>query len=294
MQWDEAGIRTGESKNIKIAPYAFEAFLEQQKMNSRPGINTGSPKEPATHVSKKRIGIARPRIAGSEAEFDQNGYFIGLWPNLGANKLASMSNFFMEPENCYCDCAFKEGAGKVYVTDDLSKFEEPVVVKVGLDLGVVLYVGKDQKILEMYKRPGEFVIPAPQIRKDVRKINPYINLYRRAKIFVKIHENPKIAKLILDTAKDVKKGRFCTDRKSFEEFSMKISQFVSLEQLFPRLTTRFDEKYNKLEKAISENDIESMRNSSNELLGILEENDPFFHIRQEREDELQEIIQHLT
>lgn len=290
-QWDEASIRTGESGNIKAAPYAFDALLEQYKMNFKLGINTGSPKEPAVQVSKKKIGVKEPRIAGSEAEFDQDGYFISLWANLGSNKVKSMSNFFMEPENCYCDCAFKEGAGEIYVTDDLSKFEEPLVVKVGLDLGVVLYVGEDQRLLEIYKRPGEFVIPAPEIRKDVRKINPYINLYRRAKIFVRIHESPKVAKMISDTAKEIKKGRFCSDSKCFEEFSGKISQFVSIEQLFPRITTRFDEKHTKLKRAISEGDIDAMSKCSNELISILEDNEPFFHVKQEKESELDEIIQ---
>lgn len=293
-QHREASIRTGESKNVKIIPYAYDVVLEQQKLNCLPGMNTGSPKDAAVEVSKRKIGISKDLIEGSVGEFDRHGNFIRFILNLGTNKAVSMSNFYhREPFNCYCDCSFvaePELGRKVYVTDDL-EFDKYAIAKIGSQLGVVLYVG-EESIVEMYKRPGEFIINAPEIREDARKIRPYLNLYRRAKIFARLH-SPREAKSILDCANEIKKlKRAPMDKSVITQLEDRISKFISLESLFPVLTTRFNRKFAEFDDEISQEsiDFEAVKRSANSLTEILERNDPIFHTKEEREMQLNEII----
>jgi len=289
-QHTEASIRTGESKNIKIIPYSHDAILEQYKMNCLPAISTGSPKDAATEVSKRQIGISEDFIEGSIPLFDKNGKFVRFLFNLGTNKAVSMSNFYQKSHNCYCDCSFlvePELARKVYVTDDIFEFDRYVVAKVGSQLGIVLYVGEEEAV-EVFKRPGEFVVNAPEIRKDARKIKPYLKLYRRAKIYAHLH-SPKEAKTILSCVKEIKRLKYQQD---FRRLADKMSKFISLEMLFPVLTTRFKRKLVEFEDEISRKPIDSniVKRSANDLIETLEENDPIFHVREERGSELNEIV----
>lgn len=288
----EASIRTGESKNVKIIPNIYDAILEQQKMNCISGINTGSPKDAATAVSERKIGIQKDFIEGSIPKFDRNGKFVGFWFNLGTNKGVSMSNFYQKSYNCYCDCSFvaeEDLARKIYVTDDLSGFEKYTIAKIGSLLGIVLFVS-EKEIIEIYKRPGEFIINAFEIRKDARKINSYLDLYRRAKIFVRLHD-PKEAKFIFNCVKEIKKLKLIEKNLiQCHELNDRISKFLSTEILFPILTTKFKRKIVEFEDAILKEDSKTMKRMADDLIEILEKNDPMFHLKEKREHELNEII----
>jgi len=247
-QHEEACLRTAKSKNIKIVPYAFQAFLEQTKIGCELGINTGSPRDVAALVSKEKIGIPKAKIAGSELIFDQDGYFKEGILNLGKNKVISMSNFFLQPENCYCDCSFiLSERSAMYVTDDL-EFDKHIAAKVGLEGGVVLYVGKKE-----YERK-EFIISAPEIRKDLRRINPYVQLYRRAKLFATLVE-PENANEIVKILKKIKQEE---NGKKLKEM---VEKFLELNPLFPRIRSQICKKSKK-----------------EELTEILEENEPLFNL----------------
>lgn len=285
-QYIEAGIRTGESKNIKSIPYAFDAFLEQQKLNCFLGICTGSPKFPAKEVSIKKIGIKEPNIAASEPVFDNNGNFLEMRFNLGTNKIVSMGIFHLP--KCYCNFALTtnpDEANLVYTTDDLSDFEKPLAVKIGSQLGAVLYVGEE---LFDIGQIGEFVVNAPEIRKDLRKVNHYLDLYRRARIYPYLHD-PKIVDETFEVVEEIK--HLEKDYGSNHgELLDKIFYFLSLEIMFPSLTTRVLEKYYKLKNELDKVDPYFIK----DLIDILKSHDPAFHATDKRKVELKNIIASLA
>jgi hypothetical protein len=281
---DDACTLTEESENIKFIPHAFDAIVEQEKLNCLVGINTGSPKDVTKEVVKKKIGIQEPNIAGSKPIFDSHENFLEFYLNLGTNKPISMSNFHL-PE-CYCDFSLTVNpneARQYYVTDDLSDFEWPLAVKIGSKLGIVLYVGEDYSKIP---RIGEFVINAPEIRKDPRRIGYYLNLHRRSKIFPYIHD-PKTVRKIIDTAEEI-----LYLAETYEgDYSLlleKIPQFLSLEVLFPSLTTNVSREYQRLKH--EDINLPHVKEGIKNLVNILKENDPAFHATSERKNELDNII----
>lgn len=275
----EACVRVGESKNIKIVPHAFETILELEKMNCKIGINTGSPKTAVEEVSRRKIGIQPTNIAATEF-FYKNGFFIGSRLNLGKNKEISMSEYFLP--KAYCDFSLTVNPNWpkiIYIADGvLSPFEKYIAAKVGSSLGIVLEVKKDQKEIKGY----EYVINATEIRKDLRKIKPYIELYRRATIYpflVKPEESYQAIKL----ADEIKLSQF----DNFEDLLDKIQDFLSIEVLFPTLTKRVDKKCRELKKKLKNG---LKRSEVEEIVNILKAYDPAFNIKEERKEELKKII----
>ncbi|MEM5853181.1 MAG: hypothetical protein QXG39_06660 [Candidatus Aenigmatarchaeota archaeon] len=279
-QFLEACVETGRSKNIKIVHYAREAFIELEKMGCVVGINSGSPKTAIEEICKRKIGVDNSNIAGSEFLFDEKGYFSTSSLNLGENKKKSMSEYFL-PET-YCDLSFLTNSKKpnlIYVTDDLSHFEEPVVAKVGSKLGVTLFVGKD---LEKYGN-YEYVINAPELREDFRKIKPYLNLYRRAKIFSSLYK-PEESEKMIELAEEIKSY----DYEDFNYISSKIEDFLSLNVLFPKSVSRIEEKIYELRK---KSEINALRKEElREIVELMESFDPLFHVNEKRKEELKKII----
>jgi phosphoserine phosphatase len=278
----EACVRVGESKNIKIVPYASEALLELQKMKCKVGINTGSIRQAVEEVSKRKIGIEATNIAGTKFFYDKKGIFIKSWLNLGKNKEKSMSEYFLPEAYCNFSLTINPNLANIfYVTDDLSPFESYVAVKIGSSLGSILYVGKN---FEKYEKDYDYVINAPEIRKDLRKIKPYFELIRRARIYPFLHKPEKVEEII-KLAEEIKFSN-CENQK---EVLDKIQDFISSEILFPKLTTKIDEKFKKLRKRLEKGSLK--KEELKKLIKILKDFDPAFHVKDERKKELEEIIQ---
>jgi hypothetical protein len=167
-----------------------------------------------------------------------------------------------------------------YVTDDLSPFESYVATKIGSCLGSILYVGKN---FEKYEKDYDYVINATEIRKDLRKIRPYFELIRRARIYPFLHE-PEEVEEIIKLAEEIKFSNY----ESPEELLGKIQDFISAEILFPRLTTRIDKKCKELKKKLEEKNLK--KEEMGEVVEILKSFDPAFHVKEGRKKELKEII----
>ncbi|MEM5829280.1 MAG: hypothetical protein QW040_00470 [Candidatus Aenigmatarchaeota archaeon] len=277
----EAAVMTGESKNVKIIPYAFEAIIELEKINCKVGLNTGSVKEVVEEVSRKKIGIETKNIAATRFFYDKRGVFLKSWLNLGKNKEISMSNYFL-PE-AYCDLSITthpELPKIIYVADKtLSPFERYVAAKVGSCLGIVLEVGEN-----IYKRNEEFeyVVNAIEIREDLRKIKDYVQAYRIATIYPFLIK-PEEAYEAIKLAEEINLSNF----KNFEELLCKIQDFISLEILFPTLTTKIDKKLRGLKEKLG---IGLKREDVEEIVNILKSFDFTFHVKKERKEELEWII----
>ena len=277
----EACILVGESKDIKIVPYALEAINELEKMNCKVGINTGSIKQAVEEVSRRKIGIEATNIACTEFFYDKRGFFIKSWLNLGKNKERSMSEYFLPEAYCNFSLTINPNLASIfYVTDDLSPFESYVATKIGSCLGSILYVGKN---FEKYEKDYEYVVNAPEIRKDLRKIKPYFELIRRARIYPFLHK-PEEVEEIIKLAEEINFSNY----ESPEELLDKIQEFISAEILFPRLTTRIDRRCKELRKKLEEKNLK--KEELEEVVRILKSFDPAFHVKNERKKELREII----
>ncbi|MEM5766228.1 MAG: hypothetical protein QW423_01165 [Candidatus Aenigmatarchaeota archaeon] len=280
-QFIEACIETGKSKNIKIVPYAAEAISDLENMNCVVGINSGSPKLAIEEISRRRIGIENENIAATEFYFDKNNRFLNSWLNLSENKAKSMGYYFFP--RTYCNLSLLTDFNRpniFYITDDLSPFEQPLVAKVGSELGAVLFVGED---LEKFVVKNEYVVNAPELRKDFRKIKPYLTLYRRSKIFPFLHK-PEEAEEIIRLAERINLSNY----KNPENILDNIEEFISLEFLFPSLTTRIEEKCRKLRRKLKEGNLK--KEELKEIVKIMKTFDPAFHIKKKRKKELEEII----
>jgi phosphoserine phosphatase len=286
VQHVEACIRAAESGNIKLIPYIFDTLLEQQRLNCFSGINTASPKEAVAEISRKMIGIREPRVAGSEAKFDKKGYFVEFSPNLGANKVNAMTNFFRFPENCYCDFTLfcKNEPSYIYITDDLHLDYLPAA-KACVNLGVVFYVGE-----EFYGYVGETVVNTPEIRKDFRQINYFLNLYRRAKVFTIFH-SPEIARKIIERAEKIDELASKLTEDILPQLINETYELVNLDLLFPRIKTGTGKKLFQLEKKLRKKvEVEKLKEEIREVLKLVRENEPTFCISDKRKKELSEII----
>ncbi|MEM5867010.1 MAG: hypothetical protein QXG39_03715, partial [Candidatus Aenigmatarchaeota archaeon] len=278
----EASVRTGESKNIKIVPYAFEAINEIEKMNCKVGLNTGSVKTAVEEVSRRKIGIEATNIAATKFFYDEKGVFLKSWLNLGKNKEISMSTYFL-PE-AYCNFSFTINPNWpkiVYVADKtFSHFEKYVAAKVGSSSGIVLEVGEN---LPESNEEYEYVVNALEIKKDLRKIKPYLELIRRATIYPFLIR-PEEAYEAIKLADEIKFSKF----ENLEEFLNKIQDFLSTEILFPTLATRIDKKCKELKRKLKDNDLK--KEEVEEVVNILKSFDPAFHTKEKRKRELKEIV----
>jgi len=294
-EWDynEACRMTIESKEIKLVPYAFDAILKLGNMGCRPGINTGSPRNVAVGISKKKLGITSERIAGSEIECDKHGNFLRTKLNLGTNKAESMSRFYPDFYCNYSIIAEEEIEEEFfYVTDDLSEFEKLSIAKIGSWGGKVLHVGEQMNFTNI----PEFVVNDTSIRKNMLKIIPHYKFFRQAKTFQMTHGDPRVVLFnleLMDQIKNIAQEEIYKQQQ-IKQFCTKVLQFVSAEKLFPALRTNIKSKIAGLEYKLQTNQLQTnydnVSRNVNEILQLLTDNDPLPHVTEKGREYLKNII----
>jgi hypothetical protein len=290
-----------DSNEIKIIPDTTQALIELGNRGGRPGIFSGSQRDVIVGISEKKIGVEEPYIVATEIEWDSDGYFLRFRLNLGANRAYNLSNLYMnDPYGpIYCNYSItaepERKEGYIYVTDDLSGFEMPTIVKIGSWGGVVVHVGEQQAF---DTDVPEFVVNDTSVRKSALNLIKHFDLYQEANTFAEDHEDPRDLKQIIETSDEIKSMKIpedkTYDKAQLEKFCNKTLKFISINERFPVFRTsiksRVSELMYKTRTLSLKTNQEIFNRDVNEILQLIAANDPAPHITQKRREEYYKII----
>jgi hypothetical protein len=125
-----------------------------------------------------------------------------------------------------------------------------------------------------------------------------LKLYRKSLYYTILHKNPIEVRQVICLAEEI-----LETEKAFEQdcithgkkLSELTSQFLNLELGFPRFVTRVEESRSELEDELYKEkpNFDKIKRNAKELIEVLKSNDPAFHCKNGRKDELEEVISHL-